>query len=296
MQTERVFNRRVDYLRVAISGEPAAVLATCADYARLCGSYPTAVHGRSTGKSFKEYPGQSKNTHTWVKIFETWGDAADVLAHHLSAEAWRGVTRMDWREEVDTPPLSLRELEDRAHRFCQGALRITRDVSRLRSRRNGRDGGGELLGVGSHASDTRLTVYKRGTAEYAVEAQLSGKQLTALIAQGFFEHSQEPYPDMYDLMKKIASRKLRELVQLRLSMPFDVLASKEGFDNQAEMLSLLDLPAPTYKEQTLQLLDNVPRETIERWIAEYYDESSELLQTNVLRLLPIEEYTEPVAD
>lgn len=293
MEQERVFDRRLDYIRYTIKGSPSEVLLERERFEGLCTSFVTAVHGRQNGKSFKTYPKHNKDPHIWETVFEAWGRAADEMAKELEAKDWINVSRVDWREEIDTPPLSLSELEQRAKMVNDTGRRITRDDSRVRSRRNGRDGGGVLLGVGSHASDTRLTIYKRGDAEYAVEAQLSGKQLQALVQQAFLEHSQEPFPDMYTLMRRISKEKLHTLVQQRFAMPFDVLSSKVGMDNQLEIESLLGLKTTRLKSIVFSVCHQVDKDTALLWVQEYYNDYWEFYEANPLKLLPLPE-EEPI--
>jgi len=272
MLEKRVYNRRVDYLRIVIKGTPDAVTAERERFARLCEGYPTIVHGRSNGVPFKTYPLRSPSPYEWTSVFEAWGRASDEMAKVLTAHEWHAVTRCDWREEVPYPPLSLRELEDRARAACQGGIRITTDDSRVRHRRNGRDGGGQLLGIGSHASDTRLTLYKRGDAEWAVEAQLSGKQLAAVISTAAHEASQEPHPTMYSVMQKVMFKKLRDLVQQRLAMPYEVLAGIEGLQNTAAIKSLLDLDDRDVKAEVFALCATAGKEATLEAIYQYWRE------------------------
>lgn len=288
MLEKRVYQRRVDYIRIVITGSPDEVLATRARYESVAVCYPTVVYGRAAGVPFKSYPLRSPTPQIWCSVFETWGRAADEVAQVFTAHEWHAVTRCDWREEIPAPPLSLREMEDRARAACQGGIRITTDDSRIRHRRNGRDGGGKLLGVGSHASDTRLTVYKRGHAEWAVEGQISGKMLVPLINAAAHEASQEPFPTMYSVMQKVMFRKLRDLVQQRLAMPFEALAGREGYENTRAIENLLDLDDRDVKAQVFALCETVGEEATLEGIYQYWTEYWRKSKETALIILPKE--------
>lgn len=269
---QRTFSRRIDYVRITIFGPPSAVLGQVGEWEAEYASFGAPVHGRPKGKQTKSYNAMGSDATIWYKTFEVWGEAADAFARNLPQALWTQVTRCDWREEIPTPPLSLDEMKVRAKKYCPSGMRVTTDESRLRSRRNGRDGGGELLGIGSHASDTRLTVYKRGWAEWAVEAQVSGKQLAAIVAEARHEHSQEPHEPMYSIMQKVMFRKLRTLVQQRLAMPFEELASMEGVENTTAIQAVLDLSDDALREEVIALCETAGRERTLRIMYDYYRE------------------------
>jgi len=270
---ERLLSRRIDYVKVIISGTPSEVFSTTSRYENVLQPFGVKVHGKANGKPYKLYPTHGSNPQTWYKAFECWGEGADALARSLKAHEWANVTRVDWREEIPPPPLSLAELEKRAHLACQGGIRITRDVSRLRSRRDGRDGGGQLLGVGSHKSDSRLTVYVRGTAEWATEAQLSGKTTQQLIAQALHAHGIEPFPPVYDALVPILRAKLGALILQRLAMPIEVLRGGERLSPQEELTNLFDTE-PTYHRKDLNnILTECGPEAVVDWINLWFEDT-----------------------
>lgn len=266
------YRRRFDYVRITIFGTPSEVINQVGEWTVTYESFGSPVHGRAKGKQTKSYNAMGSDATLWYKTFECWGEAADAFAHALPQALWAQVTRCDWREEIPTPPLSLDQMKVRAKRYCPSGMRVTTDESRLRSRRNGRDGGGELLGIGSHASDTRLTVYKRGWAEWAVEAQISGKQLSAIVAEARHEHSQDPHEPMYNIMQKVMFRKLRTLVQQRLAMPFEELAGREGVENTTAIQSCLTLDDGALREEVYALMETAGRARTLKIMYDYYRE------------------------
>jgi len=267
---ERLSSRRVDYVKIIISGTPSEVLTTVERYSASLDGLGEPVHGRAKGKPFKVYPTFGSDPQTWYKAFECWGTAADTFARSLKAHEWAKVTRVDYREEIPTPPLSLSELEKRAHLACQGGTRITRDVSRLRSRRDGRDGGGQLLGVGSHKSDSRLTVYLRGRAEWATEAQLSGEIIKQIISQALYHHGIEPFPPVYDAIVPLLQSKLGAMVLQRLSLPIEVLRGGETLSPQEELADLFSFEPTRFKVEVLRILDECGAEAVVDWVNEWY--------------------------
>jgi len=270
---ERVLSRRCDYLKISILAAPSTCLAIIARYETVCKGHRAEVYGRTSETLFKSYPGAGSTPTAWHKYFECWGTAADALAKALLPIEWHSVSRVDWREEIPTPPLSLDQLKARATLACQGGVRITTDVSRARSRKFGRDGGGQLLGIGSHKSDTRLTVYIRGDAEWACEAQVSGVVLQGIMSTIFHEHSLEPFPPIYDLLVKHMSAKLRAMVLQRLALPFSVLSSEEPMSPQEELINLFD-EEPTHFHQDINLILNTcGPEAVVDWINLWYKDA-----------------------
>jgi hypothetical protein len=270
---ERVLSRRCDYLKISVLAPPSACLSIIERYKSICDGHSAQVYGRTSSTLFKAYPGAGSTPTAWHKYFECWGTAADALAQALQPVEWHAVSRVDWREEIPTPPLSLKAMETRAHLACQGGIRITTDVSRARSRKFGRDGGGQLLGIGSHKSDSRLTVYIRGDAEWAVEAQLSGKVLQGIMSSVFMEHSIEPFPSIYSLIEKYMSAKLRAMVLQRLALPFKVLSSEEPMSPQEELVDLFD-QEPTHHHQDInRILEACGPEAVVDWINMWYEDT-----------------------
>lgn len=220
---------RVDYLTIYAYGSPSQVRSLLSRWSREVASNTPPDRRGKTGVAYKSYPSHRTTSETVVEKFECWGKGADALAKTLSPVEWACVERCDYRVEFTQPPCDLRELEDKAHQACQGGTRITRDISRPRARRGGRDGGGELLAVGSHASDTRLTVYKRGREDWATEAQTSGKIFQGLLAFAGHLYSSQEVPTMYEAVVTVMSEKLHSLVHQRLGIPFAVLVGAEEY-------------------------------------------------------------------
>lgn len=218
---------RVDYLKIWLSGTPSAVISEKVWLAEVLQS-----EGNTNGygaKPFKSTPSYKATTEVWVEMFECWGPQCDKLARLLTPAQWAGVSRVDYREEIDEPPVSLLRLEQMTRDVSQGGLSVNRYTSRPRTKRGGRDAGGEGIGLGAHSSDRRVTVYKRGRDPWAVELQVSGKMALAAIAEARRRFDSQDVHDFYLAVVLVLSDQLAQQFLKRTGLPYAVFTGEEPY-------------------------------------------------------------------
>lgn len=120
--------------------------------------------------------GYTVNDRTYV--FEMWGALADVV-HLLPFNYWSAhLERLDVRQEVNYDEDNVDRLYDFLNKSGTSGRNLQKFNTKKRSKVGGRSAGGKGMAIGSHKSDFRMTVYRRGGEAGAVEFQLGGKRLS----------------------------------------------------------------------------------------------------------------------
>lgn len=173
---------RIDYLRVAFRGEAADVLKWKVAWQNVMEGFCLP-----RGEQFKAHCDFSKYYDTaqsgWVDTFECWGVAADYAFDNLEPKERSAITRFDYRVEVEEPAVGITTIYDIVMKNRGKSRRtITRIDSPKRTKKGGRDAGGDFLAVGSRESDRRSSFYKRSGEPWALEVQF-GKSAPLKIFQ-----------------------------------------------------------------------------------------------------------------
>lgn len=114
-------------------------------------------------------------------IFEAWGPAS-VMASLLDFRIWgEALDRVDVRCDMDVTHNGIDRMYQHLRRNKAGNRNVTLYTSKTRSKRSGRDTGGYGIAIGSHKSDMRVTMYKRGNERGAYEIQYAGKKLDTSV-------------------------------------------------------------------------------------------------------------------
>lgn len=114
-------------------------------------------------------------TRQSCRFIEVWGSLAHVFFWIIPVQRLPNISRIDMRAEAAWHDLDFGRLKLSASQCRYASKRRIQTIeSPIRSKKGGRDAGGVGLSIGSHGSERRVSVYKRGKNEpYAVECQFS---------------------------------------------------------------------------------------------------------------------------
>lgn len=123
------------------------------------------------------------------KGFEIWGIEADTFFACLPPTHYLTITRIDVRSDVPEPPKDIEKLTHEVMNYSNNNRRtVGYKKSPPRTKQEGRDAGGKSLTVGSHESERRLALYKRGKENWALEVQFGKKRPYEMIAGALESH------------------------------------------------------------------------------------------------------------
>lgn len=172
---------RIDYVRVLFRG-PVEGTERWQNSIRdmLAEKYrPTAAEMRKHCKFGTMFDGKTKKV---APYFEVWGEAADQIAYEMPMRWKDDITRLDFRTVIPDPPKDPAMLADDFMNLNGNNRRsIGFKKSPPRTKVEGRDAGGTSITIGSHESDRRLAIYKRGKERWALECQYSRQGVRELI-------------------------------------------------------------------------------------------------------------------
>lgn len=173
---------RIDYVKIAFTGDVSNAINWKNRMFRYVDAFcePRGVQVATFCTSDRYY---DNHANVWVDYFEVWGEAADAFFNDLLPGDFGSIMRIDYRTQFDAPAISMLDLERIITNNKKGSRKtITRINSPIRTKKKGRDAGGDFLAVGSRGSDRRTAIYKRGNEPWAVEVQF-GKKMPRLILQ-----------------------------------------------------------------------------------------------------------------
>lgn len=172
---------RIDYVRVLFRG-PVEGTERWQNSIRdmLAEKYRvTAAEMRKHCKFGTMFDGKTKKV---APYFEVWGEAADQIAYEMPMRWKDDITRLDFRTVIPDPPKDPAMLADDFMNLNGNNRRsIGFKKSPPRTKVEGRDAGGTSITIGSHESDRRLAIYKRGKERWALECQYSRQGVRELI-------------------------------------------------------------------------------------------------------------------
>ena len=112
-----------------------------------------------------------------IYIFETWGLFSHHLLNYLPTHYYKFISRIDYNLELDVDVNKFGAIERIWRDNNTRKRNITTYDSKIREKKEQRDAGGRGIALGSHGSDNRLTIYKRGTERGTIEFQFRGKSV-----------------------------------------------------------------------------------------------------------------------
>lgn len=165
-----------------------------------------------------------------VKYFNVWGPVADEFFNGLSVDDLSRVSRLDYRVEIAEPQAdiavwsSIIHRNAAKHRWTSGNLQ-----SPYRSNRNGRHTGGDGTFVGGEESGNRITWYKRGKENPALEYRCKRDAFRKLKeeAAATYEHTDGDHPR--NLYRTLMRRNMEREVLKKLLQPLQVFIEGTGW-------------------------------------------------------------------
>lgn len=131
-----------------------------------------AVPGGEKFRIIRSRPGELH-----LLAFEAWGEMTGLI-HHLPFAPWADYAeRLDVRTGTPIQEGAIETLHKLVSQHGKGNRNVTAYSSRQRERRDGRSAGGHGIAIGSHKSEFRVSVYKRGNEPGAIEYQFRGDRL-----------------------------------------------------------------------------------------------------------------------
>lgn len=228
---------RCDYAKFAVKMEPDRIQKLYREW-RDCiqGGDPTLDAPQDN--SFKSVRINPDGTRLYV--FQVWGERATTV-RYLDWSVWsKYLERIDVREETDVSRKGIEALYNYASSHNTARRNIQLFTSRSRSKRDGRPAGGDGLAIGSHKSDFRFSIYKRGTERGACEFQLSGdflKRCSAIVNMGRTQSYELPVNDPWgSLMSYLRTASWAELGSTVGLSKEDVTLIASGDDKQQVIL------------------------------------------------------------
>lgn len=249
---------RIDYVRVLFRG-PVEGTERWQNSIRdmLAEKYrPTAAEMRKHCKFGTMFDGKTKKV---APYFEVWGEAADQIAYEMPMRWKDDITRLDFRTVIPDPPKDPAMLADDFMNLNGNNRRsIGFKKSPPRTKVEGRDAGGTSITIGSHESDRRLAIYKRGKERWALECQYSRQGVRELMHLAWQYWSETKGITWYAAIMKCAYQRTDDHTiavtghTLEQWYGNDWWANQEGiYNNQESLLALMD--------QTWEKLDPTAR-------------------------------------
>jgi len=165
---------RCDYAKFAVKLTVAAAVQAQQDFINAMEQHPE--QGKE-GKGYNITSVRRYDDGTYLYVFETWGVQAEAI-QYLDFDRWsKHLDRLDVRRDMDVSPSGVNSIYNHLLEHKAGNRNVQLFNSRTRSKRQGRQSGGQGIAIGSHKSDFRMTVYKRGNERGAIEFQLQGKRI-----------------------------------------------------------------------------------------------------------------------
>lgn len=194
---------------------------------------------------------------SFLYVFEAWGPAC-VNVTQLDFVTWgQALDRIDVRCDMEVTHNGVDRMYQHLRKNKAGNRNVTLYNSKPRSKRSGRDTGGFGLAIGSHKSDMRITMYKRGSEKGAYEIQMAGKKLERSVASCHsYPNTAEPLPNnvRWSWLKTSilanGNTDLAGMAGLEYGEIFDMLADNAPVPDETENL-IANIDA---------LIDELPRE------------------------------------
>lgn len=231
-------NQRVDYLRIKLKGDTAAIMRMKKEFEDYVWRYAEPRNATLTSlMAFgSTYDPMAKE---WLNTFETWGLCADHVFDLMPDYYVSQITRVDIRRESNELTVPLHSLDELVRRNAGNKRStITRLTSPIRTKKNGRDAGGDGVYVGSRDSDRRVAVYRRGNEPWAIEAQFSKAMPEQLRQQAYDAwQGQGVTKTLKEAYMMACTQAFEDCVRQKMHYTYDQLSGNEDTFTQDQMLN-----------------------------------------------------------
>lgn len=231
-------DQRIDYLRVKLTGETAAIMRMKTEFEDYVWRFaePRNLTLSSLMNFGNIYDPAAKQ---WINTFETWGLCADHVFDMMPNYYVSQITRVDIRRESTELTVPLHALDELVRRNAGNKRStITRLTSPIRSKKNGRDAGGDGVYVGSRDSDRRVAVYRRGKEAWAIEAQFSKAMPEQLRQQAYDAwQGQGATATLKEAYLMACTQAFEDAIRQKMYYTYDQLAGNEENFTQEQALN-----------------------------------------------------------
>jgi hypothetical protein len=231
-------NQRIDYLRIKLKGDAAAIMRQKGEFEDYVWQY--AEPRNATLSSLMNFGSMyDPAAKEWFTTFETWGLCADHVFDVMPNFYVSQVTRIDIRRESSELTVPLHALDELVRRNAGNKRStITRLTSPIRTKKAGRDAGGDGVYVGSRDSDRRVAVYRRGNEPWAIEAQFSKAMPEQLRQQAYDAwQGQGVTKTLKEAYLMACTQAFEDAVRQKMHYTYDQLAGNEDSFTQDQMLN-----------------------------------------------------------
>lgn len=230
--------QRVDYLRIKLRGDAAAIMRMKAEFEDYVWQYAEPKNATLTSlMAFGSI--YDPSIKEWFTTFETWGACADHVFDLMPNFYVSQITRIDIRRQSNDLTVPLHAIDELVRRNAGNKRStITRLTSPIRTKKNGRDAGGDGVYVGSRDSDRRVAVYRRGNEPWAIEAQFS-KAMPEQLRQIAYDawQGQKATATLKEAYLMACTQAFEDCVRQKLHYTYDQLAGNEDTFTQDQMLN-----------------------------------------------------------
>lgn len=256
---------RIDYVQIRLSGDQYQRKADVSEWEALAQSI--VQKQGIEGKPYDDQMKWDRVTKSWHTFFNVWGPAADTFYHNLGVSTFSKVSRLDYRIDATNDQLDIETVGALARKNARAkGLAFGYFAGRVRTKRGGRDTGGDSLFVGAKGGNRRIALYERGNQPPAIEAQVCQTLLKNYI-QDAYDNTVDTPAAFHHRLKDNLHIEADKLCRERLLFPLSSFL--DGGD--------LSMQLPIESDQTLvlhqlnlvwELLDLPHRELIESNIRE----------------------------
>jgi hypothetical protein len=174
---------RIDYLRFRIHTADSEDRNIGADLTVRCEALSRSM--KLEGKSYDVQSSYNRQLKRFVGFFNCWGALAQQLFNEIPVHYMKYLMRADIRTDCGLSGIPVETVEKALRAGATSRNTIGRTTSPARTKRGGRDAGGDGVHIGSKESQYRLSYYQRGKEARAVELQLQGAALARVVGAAF---------------------------------------------------------------------------------------------------------------
>lgn len=254
-------SERIDYLRVAFRGDAPSVFEWKQGWTNVMEGFCLP-----RGDTFKKWCDFTKFYDAaqagWVDSFECWGVAADYAFDNLRPAERPCVTRLDYRVEVEKPHVGISTVYHLVDRNKGKSRRtVTRISSPARTKKGGRDAGGDFLAVGSRESERRSSYYRRTGEPWALEVQFGRGYPLKIHREAVDLYLNTPGLDYGAAYRKVAYHHFSEAIRDHFYLSADQIAGRATEDENEQAVTFQETLLADF-DLMWQQLDPIAKETI----------------------------------
>lgn len=266
MQSHLLAEHRYDYAKFVLR----APLDLCEQYKLQFVQLVAAgdeFDGNGSGYNVK--PLRRTPDGQWIYVYELWGPLAQIV-RYFSWEAWgKLIERLDVKFDYDVTPSGVRALRDQLEGSGSGGRNVQTFNSRVREKKEGRDGGGFGVAVGSHKSESRLSAYKRGRELGGVEYQISGKKVKKgaavvdmLLKEGREDVATDPWTELRQHLFTSAVTEYKKATGLSFTEMCQILATGQSDSVVERSLRAIEQHITLLDKEGLEVVRGVVQERL----------------------------------